>query len=231
MRLRGGDYATAEVFSHEPQAQAEKFIAAGAKVLHVIDLDGAKRGTPQNTAALTQICAVTRAHNVEVQVGGGLRTLADMKRTLELGANFVILGTAATTDPEFLATVMKKFPKKVIWALDICAGELAINGWQERANLSQNELLSWADQNPPAAIIHTDIDCDGKLGGMNIAALRAAAAAAPCPVIASGGFRAPADAQKLAAIKNLSGIIIGRAAYTNFALLKELLRDYAEPKF
>ena len=227
VRLRGGDYATAEVYSTDPPAQAAKFIALGAKYLHVIDLDGAQTGRPKNYHALRGIIAEARAAGVRVQFGGGLRSRTEVERALTMGVNYVILGTAAATQPNFLMEAIRQFPENVMLAMDVLTGQLAINGWQTSAQLSMKELLSAARQNPPYAIIHTDIQRDGKLVGMDARRLAAAAQEAPCPLIAAGGFSSKKDADQLTKIKNILGVIVGRAAYTHPSLLEELLHDYS----
>ena len=204
VRLRAGRYETAEVFSGDPRGQAAKFIAAGARRLHVVDLDGARVGTPQNLSPLKGIIAEAAGSGVAVQFGGGLRSHSTLEELFALGIDFAILGTKAVTEPEFLQAASVRFPKNIILALDVLAGGLAVNGWKKSASITMAEFYHHLPNVALAGLIYTDISRDGSLRGMNTSQLTAAALTAPCPVIASGGFSTLADARAIEKIKNFN---------------------------
>ena len=227
VRLREGDYATAQVFEDDPAAAARRFFSLGARRLHVVDLDAAKSGRRENVAAVAAILSAAADYDAEVQVGGGLRTLEAIGETLADGAAFAIAGTAAAREPDFLRRATEEFPGRVMLAADIRDGKVAVAGWRKDSEKTADDLLSAAAAHPPAAIIHTDIRRDGMMSGVDAVAMAAAAEKSPCPLIVSGGVCGEDDARALAtAHANIGGVIVGRAAYENPPMLARLLKTY-----
>ena len=223
VRLRGGDYNAVSVYEDEPAAAAERFLRGGARRLHVVDLDAAKVGAPVNTAAVAAVLAVAAANGAEVEVGGGLRDRAAVAAVLEAGASYAILGTAAVRAVALRDSLIADYPGRIIVGADARDNTLAVNGWLEDSRERMDDFLAGLRQQPPAALIHTDICRDGMLVGVNVAAVSAIADAAPCPVIASGGVGGMADLHALAAAGNVAGVIIGQALYTGAIQLEEAL--------
>ncbi|GGE23646.1 1-(5-phosphoribosyl)-5-[(5-phosphoribosylamino) methylideneamino] imidazole-4-carboxamide isomerase [Aureimonas endophytica] len=214
VRLKLGDMAQATVYNEDPAAQAAAFQAAGFRHLHVVDLDGAFAGAAVNGAAVEAILKAVGGA-MRVQLGGGIRTMADVERWLDLGLARVILGTVAVRDPDLVRAAAKRFPGRVAVGIDARGGRVAVEGWAESSDLTATDLaLRFADAGV-AAIIYTDIDRDGILAGVNWDATIALAKAVPIPVIASGGLASLADIERLAApdAAILEGAISGRALY------------------
>ena len=213
VRLKRGDMAQATVYSAEPGAQARKFAAIGFPWVHVVDLDGAFAGRPANSAAVeTIIAAIPR---VPVQLGGGIRTMETVEAWLERGVRRVILGSAAVKDPDFAFAACRAYPGRVAVGIDARGGLVATEGWAEVSTVPATDLGKRFEDAGAAAIIYTDIDRDGMLGGVNLEATLAMARAVRLPVIASGGVASLNDLASLAAVSSegIEGVIIGRALY------------------
>jgi len=211
VRLRRGEMADATIYSDDPAAQALAFAEAGFGWLHVVDLDGAFAGKPANAAAVRAILA---AASMPVQLGGGIRSMATAQAWLEAGVARIILGSVAVKDPGFVRQACRAFPGRVALGIDAKGGMVATEGWAEVSDIPTIELaLRFADAGA-AAIIFTDVERDGMLGGANALATRALAAAVGVPVIASGGV---ADVAEIAALRaapeGIAGAILGRALY------------------
>jgi phosphoribosylformimino-5-aminoimidazole carboxamide ribotide isomerase len=209
VRLRQGDMAQATLFNRDPADQARRFAGAGAKWLHLVDLDGAFAGKPMNRAAVEAILA---AVDIPCQLGGGIRDAATIEGWLAAGIARVILGTAALKNPDLVREACRRHPGRVAVGIDARAGKVAVEGWAETSELAALDLARRFADAGVAAIIFTDVDRDGLLGGANVEATAALAGALPIPVIASGGVAGLAD---LAALKaaGVAGAIIGRALY------------------
>jgi phosphoribosylformimino-5-aminoimidazole carboxamide ribotide isomerase len=212
VRLKRGDMNAATVFNTDPAAQARSFADAGCRWLHVVDLDGAIEGRSVNGPAVDAIIAAVK---VPVQLGGGIRDMAAIEFWLSRGVARVILGTAALRDPGLVKAACKRFPKQVAVGIDARNGLVAVSGWTETSQMTAADLAAQFEDAGVAAIIHTDIDRDGVLGGPNTAATAALARAVDIPVIVSGGVSSLDD---LAAIKaekgsGIAGAIVGRALY------------------
>ncbi len=212
VRLQQGDMNRATVFSDDPAAQARAFVDAGCDWIHVVDLDGAIAGQATNGAAVESILG---AVNVKVQLGGGIRSRAGIEAWLARGVARVILGTAALRDPDLVRSACRAHPGRVAVGIDARGGYAAVDGWTETSTMSALDLARRFADVGVSAIIHTDIERDGVLGGPNLEASLALSRAVPIPVIVSGGVSSLAD---LAAIKargegRLLGAIVGRALY------------------
>ena len=212
VRLKQGDMAKATVFNDDPADQAKKFTAAGAQWIHVVDLNGAFAGRPLNALAVTAIIAAAK---VPVQLGGGIRDMSTIEAWLKAGIARVILGTVAVKTPQLVRQACKAFAGQIAVGIDARDGMVATEGWAETSNLAVEDLAKRFVDAGVAAIIHTDIDRDGLLGGANVAASAALARAVPIPVIVSGGVSSIEDikAVKAEAASGLAGVIAGRAIY------------------
>ena len=222
VRLLRGDMDKATVFNDSAGAQAAEFVAGGCQWLHVVDLNGAFAGRPVNGDAVDAILA---AVNVPVQLGGGIRDLDTIGLWLERGISRVILGTVAVRDPDLVRQACKQFPGSVAVGIDARDGKVAVEGWAEASELGAIELANRFEDAGVAAIIYTDIDRDGAMQGVNIAATAELAAATSIPVIASGGVSSVDDlkALKAEADSGIAGVISGRALYDGGMDLAEAL--------
>ncbi len=210
VRLLRGDMEQATVFNTDPAGQAAAFEAAGCQWLHLVDLDGAFAGQPENAAAVEAILARV---SVPVQLGGGVRDMATVERWLDKGLARVILGTAAVRDPELVRRAARAFPGQIAVGIDARAGRVAVAGWAETTDLSAEDLARRFEDAGVAALIYTDIDRDGAMAGPNVAATAAMAQTVAIPVIASGGVSSLDDLRALTAVPGLDGVSSGRALY------------------
>ncbi len=220
VRLLRGDMASATVFGEDPAAQARSFAAAGCRWLHLVDLDGAFAGRPENVAAVEAILAAVQ---VPCQLGGGIRDMGTVERWLEKGVARVILGTAAVENPDLVRAAARAFPGRVAVGLDARAGLVATRGWAEATELQATDLARRFEDAGIAAIIYTDIDRDGAMGGPNVDATAALGRAVSVPVIASGGVASLQDLRALKATGAIAGAISGRALYDGALDLAEAL--------
>jgi phosphoribosylformimino-5-aminoimidazole carboxamide ribotide isomerase len=221
VRLRQGRREEATVYSDRPEEVASSFAAAGATRLHVVDLDGAFTGRAAHLDAIGAIVAA--APGLEVEVGGGVRELQVARRLLDLGARYVVLGTAAVRDPAFVAAACAAWPGRVIVAVDARDGRVAVAGWTEGSTQTAVEVGRAAACAGAAAVLYTDISRDGVPAGPNLAATRALATAlAPLPVIASGGVARLADLEALRQAGTYA-VVVGRALYEGRFTLAEAL--------
>jgi phosphoribosylformimino-5-aminoimidazole carboxamide ribotide isomerase len=213
VRLKRGDMAQATVYSGEPGLQARRFAAAGFPWVHVVDLDGAFAGRPANAAAVE---AILRAvPGLPVQLGGGIRRMATVEAWLSRGVARVVLGSAAVRDPDFARAACRAHPGRVAVGIDARGGLVATEGWARVSTVSALDLARRFEDAGAAAIVYTDIDRDGMLGGVNLEATLALARAVAVPVVASGGVASLDDLAALAAVagEGIEGVVIGRALY------------------
>lgn len=224
VRLLRGDMEAATVFGSDPAAQARAFQDAGAKWLHLVDLNGAFAGHPVNAAAVEAILAAT---DIPAQLGGGIRDMKTVETWLGRGLARVILGTVAVEDPELVHEAARAFPGKIAVGIDARGGRVATRGWATETEVMATDLARQFEDAGVAALIYTDIDRDGAMRGPNIAATEALARAVAIPVIASGGVSSLADLQSLAATGVIAGAISGRALYDGAIDLGEALKALA----
>lgn len=212
VRLRQGDMSQATVFSNNPAAQAKSFADEGATWLHVVDLNGATSGVQINGPAVE---AILEAIEVPIQLGGGIRDAATIEGWLTKGVGRVVLGTAAIRDPELVKRACEKHPGRIAIALDARNGRVATDGWLADSARDAQAVAHEFDDCGLAAIIYTDIDRDGVLTGVNVAATAALARAAKSPVIASGGVASLEDIHALKRYERegIAGVIAGRSIY------------------
>jgi len=212
VRLYKGDMAQATVFNDSPGDQAAQFVKAGARWIHVVDLDGAFAGKSVNAEAVR---AILKNANVPVQLGGGIRDDDAIAAWLDAGVTRVILGTIALKDPDFVKRACKTFPGKIVVGIDARGGHVAVQGWAETSDMLAVDLARKFEDSGVAAIVYTDIDRDGALQGPNVDATVAMAKAVSIPVIASGGVSSLDDLAMLKrhAKDGIAGVISGRALY------------------
>ena len=225
VRLRQGKMDDVTVFSDNPVEAAQRWVEAGARRLHLVDLDGARSGRPVNAGVVRQV--VEAFPDLAVQAGGGLRDVEDIEMYLDLGVEFVILGSRAVREPHFVNDACTQFPGHVIVGLDAKNGKVAVNGWSKLSRHDVIDLAQHFERDGVEAIIFTDIGRDGMLEGVNIAATVALAQAVSIPIIASGGVTSLDDIRALCEVKDegIAGAVIGRALYEqnlDFAAAQQL---------
>ena len=213
VRLRQGRMDDVTVFSDDPVDVAKQWIKAGARRLHLVDLDGAKAGEPRNLAAIQAITEA--AGDIPVPLGGGIRDEDAVVACLEAGVQYVILGTKVINEPHLLADLCIEFPRHILVGLDVRDGKVAVDGWSK---LSQHDLLDLAqhfERDGAEAFIYTDIERDGMMQGVNVPGTKELAEAVAVPVFASGGISSIDDIRALAGLgeSGVAGAVIGRALY------------------
>jgi phosphoribosylformimino-5-aminoimidazole carboxamide ribotide isomerase len=221
VRLREGRADAETVFSDDPVAMAERWVAAGAERLHVVDLDGAFAGAPRQTALIARIVEAVRP--VPVEAGGGLRDLAAVETVLTAGVTWVVVGTRAAVDAAFLTEAGRRFPERLIVAADARGDRVAIRGWTETGELTVVELGQRAREAGAVALLYTDVSRDGTEQGPNVDATGALAQAVCLPVLASGGVGTVDDLVRLAGVPGVVGTVVGRALYTGAISLPDAL--------
>lgn len=217
VRLYKGDYAQMTVYSAHPELVAKDFAAAGAKSIHLVDLEGAKTGKPENITAIRKILDET---DLFAEVGGGIRSLETVERYLSIGVGRVILGTAAVTDPAFLEAALAKYGEKIAVGVDLKDGFVAIKGWTEKSALTAAGFFSQMERLGVKTVICTDISRDGAMQGTNRGLYRELSQAYHLELIASGGVSSLEDVLALKAM-GLHGAIIGKAYYIGAIDLKQ----------
>lgn len=213
VRLRQGRMDEDTVYSDDPVAMAEHWVEAGARRLHIVDLNGAIQGRPVNIQIIRRIAE--RLPKVPIQVGGGIRNEDTIQTYLEAGVSYIIIGTKAVTAPHFVADMCLEFPGHIIVGLDIRDGKLAIEGWSKLSHNNVVDLAHRLEQEGVAAFIHTDISRDGMMNGVNIEATVSLARTLAVPVFASGGITSLNDIRALCKVAHggIEGAITGRALY------------------
>jgi phosphoribosylformimino-5-aminoimidazole carboxamide ribotide isomerase len=219
VRLYQGDYRRVTVYSDQPARLARRWEDEGARLLHVVDLDGAYHGAPRNLKAIGEII---RAVEIPVQVGGGLRTIEAIATVLELGAARVVLGTAAVEDRSLVAMAAARWPGRVAVAIDARGGIVMTRGWQQRSERPAKSVARDVVLDGASCLIYTDIERDGTLTEPNYTATAEIVAAVPVPVIASGGVARIEHLRRLQAV-GVEGVIVGQALYTGAVRLADAL--------
>lgn len=224
VRLLRGDMEAATVFGTDPAAQALAFQQAGARWLHLVDLNGAFAGRPVNAAAVESILA---AVSIPVQLGGGIRDMETIGFWLDRGVRRVILGTVAVENPALVTEAAQRFPGRIAVGIDARDGRVATRGWAQDTEVMATDLARSFEHAGVAAIIYTDIDRDGAMQGPNVAATAALARAVSIPVIASGGVSRLSDLIELRDSGVIAGAISGRALYDGAIDLTQALQALA----
>ncbi|MFP5507380.1 MAG: 1-(5-phosphoribosyl)-5-[(5-phosphoribosylamino)methylideneamino]imidazole-4-carboxamide isomerase [Gammaproteobacteria bacterium] len=213
VRLRQGRMDDATVFSDDPLEVAQRWVDAGARRLHIVDLNGAFAGQPVNAEVIQRIAAAFP--DLPIQVGGGIRDEDTVQAYLDLGVNYVIIGTKAVSAPHFINDLCMEFPGHIIVGLDAKDGRAAIDGWSKLSHHNVQELAQRFERDGVAAIVYTDIGRDGMMNGVNVESTVELARSVTIPIIASGGVSNMDDIKALCAVEDegIMGAIIGRALY------------------
>lgn len=220
VRLYQGDFGRETTYGADPLAQARAFEGEGAKVLHVVDLDGARTGRPTHLHLVERIAAGT---SLSIELGGGIRSLAAAREALAAGVRRVVVGSSIAGDQELARTLFEQLGEQVVAGIDARNGLVAVHGWTETSTLPALDFALRMQELGAPRIILTDIDTDGALSGPNLAMLRSASQALRVPIIASGGVASLADLQALKQISNVEGAIVGRALYEGRFKLSEVI--------
>ncbi len=222
VRLEQGLMDKATIYSIDPATTAKHWESQGAELLHVVDLDGAFAGAPKNLSAIT---AIRSAVKMPIEVGGGIRDMAMIRRLVSIGIDRIILGTAAIVNPSFVQAACTVFPEKIIVGIDAKDGMVAIKGWAEVTTVKAIDLAKQMQDYGVIAVIYTDIRRDGMLSGPNIEATRALAESLDIPVIASGGVSSVKDIQALLDIQHsgVQGVVVGKSIYGGSLNLKQAI--------
>ncbi len=212
VRLVKGDFDARKVYDEDPLSAASGWVEAGARALHVVDLDGARDGSPVNLDHLRRIAGEL---DVPVQFGGGLRSLGAISDALQAGAERVILGTAAFTDPQLLERSLARWPGQVLVSVDVRGGRVATAGWTETTDLTAEDVVARLWEQGATELVYTNVDRDGMLEGPDLEEVSLLARAVPGSFVYSGGIGELADLEGLAALhaSSLSGVIVGKALY------------------
>lgn len=224
VRLLQGDYARETVFGDDPLAMARQFVAGGARRLHIVDLDGAKAGTPVQAELVRRMVV---AAGVPCQLGGGIRTLETAAAYLDAGVGRVVVGSVAIEDPALLQRLAETFPGRIVLGLDARGGRVAVRGWLDTSDVLAVDVARRHAGLPLAAVVYTDIATDGTLAGPNLESLAEMVAAVPLPVVASGGISSADDIRRVAAL-GAAGCIVGRALYDRAVTLTEAVAAAGE---
>lgn len=219
VRLTKGDFATRTVYSDDPGEVAERFREAGARRIHVVDLDGARAGRPVNTDAVRAVAEV----EVEIEVGGGLRSLEDVERMLALGVHAVVLGTAAVERLDLVREACRQFPGRVVAGIDARGGEVKVAGWEQGTGLPAAEVARRVKEAGVVLVEYTDVARDGTFSGVDADGAAALQREAGVAVVASGGVASLADVSACKAA-GLAGVIVGKALYEGKLDLAEAVR-------
>ncbi len=227
VRLRQGRMEDSTVFSDDPVAVAGRWLEQGARRLHLVDLNGAFAGEPVNGEVVKAIAA--SYPELPIQIGGGIRTAETISAYLDAGVEYVIIGTKAVEDPDFVTEMCKAFPGHIIVGIDAKGGQVATDGWAEVSSIKATDLAHRFSQDGVSAIVYTDIDRDGMMQGVNVEATVTMAKASPIPVIASGGITNMDDIRHLQAVAEagILGAITGRAIYEGTLEVKQA-QDYCD---
>jgi len=222
VRLVKGDFDNKTEYEMSPVEQAGKYKDQGFKNLHIVDLDGALTGVTVNLDIIKDIVG---KFNLKVEVGGGIRNLDSIKKYADIGVEKIILGSAAIKDKIFLKEACQKFPNKIALGLDAKDGYLSVFGWKENSNQLALDYLNEVNDYGVSRIIYTDINKDGMKQSPNFNETSKIASKSNCPVIISGGVSSIGDIKKAKGLKNIEGIIVGKAIYDGDIRLDELIKE------
>jgi len=219
VRLRQGRANAETVYFDDPLEAARLWASAGARLIHVVDLDGAFEGQPVNFGLVAEIA---EALEVPVEVGGGVRSEETVERYLGVGVERVVIGTRALREPKWFADVCRRFPGRIVAGVDARGGRVVVEGWAETSQVDAIEFARRLDEARPRAIIFTDVATDGTMKGPNLEALERLVEAVTTPVVASGGIASLADVRRVAAL-GVEGMIIGKALFDGAFSLAEAI--------
>jgi phosphoribosylformimino-5-aminoimidazole carboxamide ribotide isomerase len=223
VRLTRGDYNSVKVYSGSPAKIARRWYSEGAKILHIVDLDGALAGEPKN---MDSVVTIVQSVNIPIELGGGLRTLDAISWAFNAGVSKAILGTKAVEDLDFIMRAIKRYGKKIVVSVDSKDGFVMLRGWTKPSSINATDMARRMGNFGASAIIYTDVTVDGTLSGPNFTRLDNFLKNVNIDVIVAGGIATVDDIRKLRALnrKNLIGVIIGKALYEGTIGLKEAIR-------
>ncbi len=223
VRLQQGELSRETVYSDDPGAMAKQWVSQGAERIHVVDLDGAVSGAPVNIDGVRRILG---AVSVPIELGGGIRDMGALRSYLQMGVEWIILGTSAIKDPGFLETACQEFPGRIMLGIDARGERVAVEGWTEETPLTPEEIALRSERVGVSTIIYTDIRRDGMATGPNVERTRALARSVGIPVIASGGISGIQDVAEVARLEadGVMGMITGRALYQGTLSLPEAIQ-------
>ena len=222
VRLVKGDFDNKTEYEMSPIDQARKYKDHGFKNLHIVDLDGALTGETVNLDIIQEIVS---KFNLKIEIGGGIRNFESIQKYVDVGVEKVILGSAAINDKNFLKQACEKFPNKIALGLDAKDGYLSISGWKENSNILTLDYLKEVNGYGATRLIYTDINRDGTKQSPNFEETQKVADTSNCPVIISGGVSSIDDIKKAKSLKNIEGIIVGKAIYDGDIKLDELVKE------
>lgn len=221
VRLTQGDYATAHQVAEDAVETAQRFLAAGAQLIHMVDLDGAKDGSRANYDVVRRVISETGA---AVELGGGIRSMVDVRHVLALGVRRVIIGSAAVRNPQLVEDACREYGDRIAVGIDALEGTVRTDGWLQDSGFEYLEFARRMESYGVHTIIFTDIGRDGMLSGPNFEQLRALRAAVKCEIVASGGVTSLADIRRLRA-DGIDAAIAGKAIYTGALDLEDAIRE------
>ena len=224
VRLIKGDFDNKTEYKTSPIDQASKYKDYGFKNLHIVDLDGALTGETVNLDIIQEIVG---KFDLKIEIGGGVRNFESIKKYTDAGVEKVILGSAAIKDKSFLKEACQKFPNKIALGLDAKDGYLSVSGWKENSNQLTFDYLKEVNDYGVSRLIYTDINRDGMKQSPNFDETLKVSETSNCPVIISGGVSSIDDIRKAKSLKNIEGIIVGKAIYDGDILLEELIKEDA----
>jgi len=221
VRLKQGNFNNIKIYGNSPLEYALKWEKQGAKRIHIVDLEGAKTGSIKNLDIITSIC---KALKIPVEVGGGIRDVSTIDTLLKSGVKWVIIGTQACASSDFLKQVYSEFGERIIVSIDAKDDNVAVQGWQKESEFTVEDIIGKVENIGVRTVVYTDISRDGMLTGPNSEKLRNLVNRKTVKVIASGGISCLDDIEKLASIKDLTGVIVGKALYEKRFDFKEAIK-------
>ena len=223
VRLIKGDFRQITSYENTPIDQARKYFQNGFNNIHIIDLDGALHGRPANSVLIKEIIKKVKS---KIQIGGGIRTIDDISRWIEIGIDRVVMGTAAVENIELLKTACNKFKNKIAVSLDVKDGLIALSGWKKQTNISAIDFIKKIQNFGVSRIIYTDINRDGTKQGPNIKDTVELSTKAKIPLVISGGVSSLEDIKKIKSLSNsnIEGVIIGKAIYDGDIKINDLAK-------
>ena len=224
VRLKQGRFDMVKEYSNDPVSVAMEFNDAGAMRIHIVDLDASLKGRSANTAVIESIC---RSVSSEIEVGGGVRGKDDAARLLDMGVDFIILGTVIVKDPDLAAEIISAYPSRIGLGIDAKDGKVAVSGWTEETTYGVKDVLKMYEGLSPAFVVYTDIKRDGMLTGPNIETTSSLVSYTDLPVVASGGISTMQDLKLLSEIDGLMGAITGKAIYEGLLDIREAISRFS----
>jgi len=223
VRLIRGDYRQITSYENSPIDQATKYFQNGFNNIHIVDIDGALHGRPVNSTTINEIVKKVKS---KIQIGGGIRTIDDISRWIEMGVDKVVMGTAAVENIELLETACNKFKNKIAVALDVKDGFIALSGWTKRTNISAIDFIKKIQNFGVSRIIYTDINRDGTKQGPNIKDTVELSSKSTIPLVISGGVSSLEDIKKIKSLSNsnIEGVIVGKSIYDGDIKISDLAK-------